>query len=156
VPRVPSFWGLAMTGIMLLSGVGCGGNGGEPLPATEYRDRANAICRDLSRTNTRAFERVDVEDRSAVARATEEIGRRTEQALDDLGVLEGPEASEAGVDRFLARAQELRAANMRRADAVSSGDADAAERAEQDATRLTAEVENAARDAGLDACAAAD
>jgi hypothetical protein len=104
------------------------------------------------RANEKAFAGVDVDARSAVIRTTEEVGRRTAEALDDLGELKGPAASEAGVDRLLARAQELRRVNTRRADAVSSGATDAAERAEADARRLTAEVKTAARDAGLNAC----
>ena len=137
---------------MLLSAAGCGDSGSEPLSATAYRERANAICRELKQANEKAFAGLDTDDESALMRATEEVGRRTTKALDDLGELEGPAASEAGVDRLLARAEELREANTRQSKAISTGTTDAAERAEADAKRLSADVQTAARDAGLDAC----
>jgi hypothetical protein len=136
----------------MLAVSGCGGESAEQLSATAYRDRANAICRALSRANEQALKDVDTGDRTALVKATQEVGRRTTKALADLDALEGPEASQAGVDRFLARAQEVREANGRRAEALASGDADEAATAEGEAKRLTDELQSAALDAGLHDC----
>jgi hypothetical protein len=136
----------------LLAMSGCGDDNAGQLSATAYRDRANAICRALTQANEQALKGIDTGDRSALVKATQEVGRRTTQALDDLDALEGPDASQAGVDRFLARAQEVREANGRRAEALASGDTDKAATAEGDAKRLTDELQSAARDAGLDDC----
>lgn len=123
--------------------VGCGGS--EPLSADAFRQQANAICKNLNAETEKAFAKIDTEDQDAMIEATEDLGRRTDQALEELGDLEGPEASEAAIDKLLATAKRLGEVNAKRA----SGDASA----EADAKRLTAEAQTAAKDAGLDECA---
>ncbi len=130
---------------------GCGSDA-EPLSADAYRERANAVCKDLNAETEKAFAKIDTEDQEAMIRATEDLGRRTDKALEKLGELEGPEASEAAVDKLLSRAKKLGEVNAKRASALASGDTKAAEKAEADAKRLTAEAQTAAKDAGLDDC----
>jgi len=122
---------------------GCGGS--EALSADAYRQRANTICKNLNAETEKAFAKIDTKDQDAMIKATEDLGRRTDKALQDLGDLEGPEASEAAVDKLLATAKRLGEVNAKRA----SGDASA----EADAKRLAAEAQTAATDAGLDDCA---
>lgn len=130
---------------------GCGGDdGGEELSATAFREQANAVCADLEKANEKTFDGVDSDDRDAVVKAGEEAGRRAEQALDDLGALDGPEESEALVDRFVARAREMGEAIERQGQALRDGED--ADKAAQEADRLSDEIEKAGRDAGLDDC----
>ena len=122
---------------------GCGGT--DELSADAYRQQANTICKNLNAETEKAFAKIDTKDQDAMIKATEDLGRRTDKALQDLGDLEGPEASEAAVDKLLATAKRLGEVNAKRA----SGDASA----EADAKRLAAEAQTAATDAGLDDCA---
>ncbi|MDA0179314.1 lipoprotein [Solirubrobacter phytolaccae] len=129
--------------VAVLVVAGCGGES-ETLSADAFRERANAICKQLDEENQKAFKGIDTDDQEAMIRATEDLGARTQKALEDLGELEGPEASEAAVDRILSRAKALSEVNAK----LASGDAEAAE----EATRLTTEAQTAAKDAGLKDC----
>lgn len=144
---------LAVAGALLGALAGCGGEDeGEQLSATAFRDRANAICRELKAANERTLADADRDDREAMLRATEQVGERTDDALEDLAALAGPDASEALRDRFLARAEEAREAVLARGDAARSGDEAAADRAEAQAARADEALLQAGRDAGWDAC----
>jgi len=152
VVSVRSIWSGALAATMVFSAAGCGGGDSEPLSADAFRQRANGICKNLNAETEKAFAKIDTKDQDAMVRATQDLGLRTDKALEQLGELEGPEASEAAIDTLLSRAKALGEVNAKRASALSSGDADAAEKAEADAKRLTAEAQTAAQDAGLDDC----
>jgi hypothetical protein len=138
---------------MLLATAGCGGSDSESLTADAYRDRANAICKGLNDANEKAFKDIDTDDQSAVIRATEDIGRRTAKALEDLDELEGPAESEAAIDRILATGKALGEVNTRRTTALASGDKDVVDQTQAEVSRLTEQAATAARGAGLDDCA---
>lgn len=135
---------------------GCGGDDddGPSLSASAFRAKADAICRDVSTANETALKGIDRDDTSAIAKAAQIVARRTEAALDALDDLEGPDSEEAAIDRFLDRAEQFGDAAKRQSDALARNDAAAAKAAQDDADRLNAEAQQAARDAGLDACAA--
>ena len=132
--------------------VGCGGEEQAELSATAFRERANAICRENEEAGEQALRGVDRDDPQAMLRATEEAGRSAEKAKRELGDLDGLEASEALVDRFLARADELAETYRSRVEAAQSGDDAAADRAEQRIDQLQEETREAGTAAGLDAC----
>src|SRR5690349_409398 len=118
-----------LTATVLLGAVaGCGGEDAQPLSATAFRDRANAICRDLQATNEKAFKGLDTSDREVVIKATNEVGKRTQDALAKLDDLEGPAASEAAIDRILEAGRSLGEATARQSEALASGKSDEAKR----------------------------
>lgn len=148
-------WATIMMASVLVGLAGCGDSDddGPPLSASAYRDRANALCREATEANEAAFKGIDQDDASAVAKATAEIGRRTEKSLDELDDLEGPDAAEASMDRFLDITERYTEAAQRQSDALAKGDRAAAQRAADELDGLTDDAQQSARDAGLDACA---
>lgn len=145
---------IIMMGSVVLAG--CGGDDDDrpPLSAAAFRERANAICGDLQRANDAAAAKAGADDEAALARVAREAGERMRAALERLDDLEGPEREEAELDRFLDRADAFGEAVERQSEALRKGDADASRRALDEIDRLNAETRQAARDAGLDACAA--
>jgi hypothetical protein len=120
---------------------GCGGDdGGGSLSATAYRDQANQICTTLKRDNEAALKDIDVDDRPALTKATKKVGERTQDALDRLDDLSGPDAAEAATGRFVDLARDFGKQAAKAKDPSTL-------------QRLTQRVQAAARDAGLDACA---
>lgn len=126
-------------------GAGCGGSGGDgddtpTLSATAYVAQANRVCADAKARQAKAFQGVDTKDRDALIAASRKAGEQTKAALKQLDALHGPDAEEALVDRFLARAKEIDAAANRRASS-------------DEIARRSRTAQSAARAAGLGECA---
>ena len=83
---VRSIWSGAVAATMVFSVAGCGGDS-EPLSADAFRQRANAICKNLNAETEKAFAKIDTKDQDAMVRATQDLGERTDKALEQLGEL---------------------------------------------------------------------
>lgn len=123
---------------------GCGGGAsdddGPELSATAYMAKANQVCADAKARQAKVFQGIDTKDRDALIAASRKAGEQTTVALKRLDALDGPDAEEALVERFLARAKDIEAAARRRASS-------------DELARRNRAAESAARAAGLTECA---
>lgn len=129
-------WGVVAVAAAL---AGCGGDDDSAaLGAGEYTQQANAICAKLKREQLEVFKDLDSKDRDAMIEATREAGERTQAALEELEDLDGPDATEAQVERLVDKSRAL-------GDTAKDADPDALRKAQ-------AEIAELAKDAGLTDC----